>query len=521
MSQGREQLSEVGPTPGRRRLLRLWRAGYTHAVVIVTLATGVAWLMFPFFELSNLIMVYLLGIIVVATRCGRGPSLVASVLSVAAFDFLFVPPYFTFAVADTRYALTFAVMLVVALVISSLTVRIHAQAEASRHREQHTAALYAMSRELASTRGVDELLQIAVRHIAEVFRSRVIVLLPDATGHLAAWGMGSFEMDASDLGVGQWVYEHRQPAGLGTGTFPGTRALYLPLIAPRGPVGVLGVWLSDSRGLKAPEQFHHLETFANQTALAIERARLADEAREAQVRIETERLRNSLLSSVSHDLRTPLAAITGAISTILESTGGLDVGTRQELLESVRDEAERLNRLVENLLEMTRLQSGALQLRKDWHPMEEVIGVVLGRLSKRLADRPITTRVPPDLPLVAMDAILIEQVLINLVENAVKYTPPASPIEIIATATDEAVTVEVADRGPGLPPGEENRVFGQFYRSDRASGRGAGLGLAICEGIVRTHGGHIWAHNLPGGGVAFFFTLPLTDKPPAVLPADV
>jgi two-component system sensor histidine kinase KdpD len=237
------------------------------------------------------------------------------------------------------------------------------------------------------------------------------------------------------------------------------------------------------------------------------------------VRIETERLRSSLLSSISHDLRTPLATITGAVTTILDEGARLDDGTRRELLESARDEAERLNRLVQNLLEMTRLESGALSLRKDWHPIEEVIGAALSRLGKRLAGRRVSTRVPPDLPLVAIDDVLVEQVLVNLLDNALKYTPPTGAIDIVATGTDAAITVEVADHGPGLPAGDEDRVFEKFYRGTPADGRGAGLGLAICQGIIRAHGGRIWAHNLPEGGVAFFFTLPVTDAPPAPVPA--
>jgi len=494
---------------------------YGRAIAVVALATGVAWLMFPFFEMSNLVMAYLLGIVVVAMRHGRGPSLFASMLSVAAFDFFFVPPYFTFAVADVLYLFTFTVMLVVGLVISTLTARLRAQADAARAREQRTAALYAMSRELASTCAVDELLKVAVRHVAEVFQSQVAVLLPDATGRLAVRSAaGEFWVDERELAAAQRVYEQRQPAGVGTTTFPGASALYLFLIAPRGPVGVLGIRPGARHALEGSEQLHQLETFANQTALAIERAQLADEAQAAEVRIETERLRNSLLSSVSHDLRTPLAAITGAISTILEDGSRIEAGTRQELLESARDEAERLNRLVQNLLEMTRLESGTLQLRKEWHPLEEVIGAALNRLGKRLSGRRVHTSVPPDLPLVAIDDVLIEQVLVNLLDNTLKYTPAASPIRIIATATDRAVTVEVADRGPGLPSGEVEKVFEKFYRGQPAGGRGAGLGLAICQGVVRAHGGRIWAQNLPEGGVAFLFTLPLTDQPPASVPAD-
>jgi two-component system sensor histidine kinase KdpD len=287
----------------------------------------------------------------------------------------------------------------------------------------------------------------------------------------------------------------------------------VPLIGSTGAVGVLGLRPTDRHAMDEPERLHQLETFAAQTALALERAHMATEAQEAEVRIETERLRNSLLSSVSHDLRTPLATITGAVSTILDNTTRVDERTRRELLESVHEEAERLNRLVQNLLEMTRLESGALQLRKELHPPEEVIGAALSRLGKRLGERRITTRVPPDLPLVAMDDVLIEQVLVNLLDNAIKYTPAGSPLDIIATATDENLTIEVADHGPGLPPGREDKVFEKFYQTEPGEGRGAGLGLAICQGIVRAHGGRIWAQNLPGGGVAFLFTLPLGERP--------
>src|SRR5438128_1240505 len=277
----REDTAPLAPV--RRQAIPTDWPAHGRAIAIVALATAVAWLMFPFLELSNLIMAYLLGIVVVAMRHGRGPSLLASVLSVGAFDFFFVPPYLTFAVSDVRYIFTFAVMLVVGFVISGLTVRIRAQALAAREREQRTAALYAMSRELASTRGGDELLQIAVRHIAEVFRSQVVVLLPDATGRLAPWNGGQFQMDATDLGVSRWVYEHRELAGLGTTTLPGASALYLPLLASRGAVGVLGVRPAARHSLDAPEQLHQLETFGSQTALAIERASLAAEAQDAQI----------------------------------------------------------------------------------------------------------------------------------------------------------------------------------------------------------------------------------------------
>ena len=472
---------------------------YARAVGIVALSTAVAWLIFPYFESSNLIMVYLLGIVVAATRLGRGPSIVASILSVAAFDFFFVPPYLTFAVADGQYLVTFAVMLVVAIVISTLTVRTRQQADTARQRERWTAALYAMSREFASTRGVDDLLRAAVEHIGAVFGSEVGVFLSDAGGRLVPRA-GSLE-----------------PPDAGTGDGPPAGALFLPLVASRGTIGMLGMRPAGAEVFVGAEQVHLLEAFAVQTALAIERAMLAEEAHEARLRAESERLRNTLLSSVSHDLRTPLATITGAASSLLESADDLDAAARRELLQAIHEEADRLNRLVNNLLDMTRLESGALHVRKEWHPLEEIVGAALSRMGGRLADRPVKTALPPDLPLVPLDGVLMEQVLINLLDNALKYTPAGSPIEIAAWVAEGHALLEVADRGPGVPSGEETRVFDKFYRGRLAgTGRGVGLGLAICRGVVEAHGGRISVENRPDGGVAFRVALPLADAPPEV-----
>jgi two-component system sensor histidine kinase KdpD len=488
---------------------------YGWAVAMVGLCTAIAWVMFPFFDLSNLIMVYLLGVVGVAARAQTGPSVLASILSVAAFDFFFVPPYFTFAVADKQYLVTFAVMLVVALVISGLTVRIRWLAQSSRDREQRTAALYALSRELASVRGVTRILEVGARHIQEVLRGQVVVLLPGPDGQLASQRLpAALELDSSEQGVSRWVFEHGQMAGRGTTTLPAAQALYLPLLAPHGTVGVLGIRTNDPRALDAPEQVRQLETFAAQIAVALERAQLAEEAQKAQLRVEAERLRSSLLSSVSHDLRTPLASITGASSSLLETGDGLSGNEHRELLETIHEEAERLSRLVHNLLEMTRLESGSLQVRKDWHPLEEVVGAALGRLSRQARGRPITTCLSDDLPLVPIDDVLMEQVLINLLDNAAKHTPDGSPIEVAARADSGMVTVEVADLGPGLPAGDLERIFQKFARGQAATSRGAGLGLAICQGIVQAHGGRIWAENRPGGGAIFRFTIPLTGKPP-------
>jgi two-component system sensor histidine kinase KdpD len=409
-------------------------------------------------------------------------------------------------------------MLIVAMVIGGLAARIRAQAESARERELRVAALYAMSRELASSRGVQALLAVAIRHITEVFGARVAILLPDGSRRLGGGDAAGAElpMDQSEMAVSQWVYEHGQVAGQGTDTLPGAKGLYLPLLGSRGTVGVLGLRPNDPRPLQTPEQLHQLEAFASQTALAIERARLAEDAEQAQVHAETERLRNSLLSSVSHDLRTPLASITGAASTLLEGETQLDAATRHDLLEALHEEADRLNRLVQNLLEMTRLEAGALQPQTEWHSVEEVVGAALGHFGKALATRPVTTRIPPDL-LVPMDDVLIEQVLINLIDNVVKYTPADSPLDVNVDDTGRAVVIEIADRGQGLRPGEEQRVFEKFHRSQEGpSARGAGLGLAICRGIVRAHGGSIWAENRPGGGLSVRFSLPVKDAPPPV-----
>ena len=483
---------------------------------MVAVCSAVASLMFRHFAPANLIMVYLLGTVLAAWRLGRGPSIFASLLSVAAFDFFFVTPYLTFAVTDTQYLVTFAVMLAVAVVISTLTTRIRAQADAARHRERRTAALYAMTRDLISQQGLDELLRVATQHIAEVFGSRVAVFLPDAAGQLGR-RVGELAAGASELGVARWVYEHGQLAGRGSATLPGARALYLPLSAARGTVGVLAIEPPAADAPATPEQLHLLETFAAQAALAIERVALVEEAQQARLRSEADRLRNSLLSAVSHDLRTPLATITGSASALVEQEGVLDPAARRELAQAIQEEADRLNRLVHNLLEMTRLESGGIRVRKDWEPLEEVIGSALARVEKRLGQRRVDVRLPTDLPLVPLDPLLVEQVLINLLDNAIKYTPEDTPIDVSASADDHAVTVRVADRGPGFAPGDEARIFEKFYRGEAAGTRsGAGLGLAIARGIVEVHGGQIVAEPRPGGGALFRFTLPLGEAPPKV-----
>ncbi len=491
---------------------------YGLALLSVTLASTVAWWMFPYFGLANIIMVYLIEVVVVAIRCGRGPSVLASVINVAVFDFFFVPPYFSFAVSDVQYLLTFAVMLVVALVISNLAVRIRQQAEMARYRERRTGVLYAMSRDLATHRGAGVLANLSAKHLRDVFDSQVAIFLAnqDKRLQLQRGEQLFFEFDPKEAGVAQWVFEHNERAGLGTDTLPGASALYLPLVGSASPIGVVAVRPAQPGLVLDQDQLHLLESLVNQTALAIERTRLSEEAQRAHVQAETERMRNAILSSVSHDLRTPLAAITGAASSLLDESGQIDRAARRELSRSIYEEAGRLDRLLKNLLDMMRIEAGAVQLKKEWHPLDEVVGSALARLEGRLRDHVIRTSFPADLPLVLVDGVLLEQILINLVENALKYAPKGSAIDLSASAGHREVIVEVADRGPGLPPGEESRIFDKFYRAQPAREGGVGLGLTICRGIVEAHGGRIWAENRTGGGAAFRFAIPLPDQQPSV-----
>ncbi|MBN1957592.1 MAG: DUF4118 domain-containing protein, partial [Desulfuromonadales bacterium] len=459
----------------------------------------------------------LLGIMLTASRLDRGPTLLATLLSVAAFNFLFIPPLYTFTVEDVRYFVTFAVMFTVAFVISRLTWRVREQAERAQQRERRTAALYRLSRELAHVEGRERLSAIAVRHLSEVFSCQAVILVPDDQGALSppSTGRHPFALDQKERGVAQWAFEHRQKAGLGTSTLPGVRALYLPLIAAAKTIGVVGLLPGLATEPFTPEQTHALESFANQTAMALERAFLAEESQRALLKIETEALRNTLLSSVSHDLRTPLAAITGAGTTLLQSEKLLDAESRKELVQTIVEESEHLNRIIRNVLDMTRLESGAIKINREWQSLEEIVGAVTNRMAGQFKTNPLRIRLPADLPLIPCDELLIEQVMRNLLENALKYSPKKTDITLLATVKDLEVLVTVADRGPGVPPEERERIFEKFVRGKQAGG-GAGLGLAICQGIVAAHGGRIWVDNLPEGGCAFTFTLPISQEPPSI-----
>jgi two-component system sensor histidine kinase KdpD len=486
-------------------------AGYAWAVLAVLLATGAGYVMFPRFELSNIVMLYLLGVVAVA-RLGRWPAVLAALLSVAAVGFLFVPPYYTFAVANSQYLVTLAVMLIVALMISDLTVRVIGQAEIARRRERQTAALSTLTRELADARDVAQLLEVGIRHLVDIFGGQIAILLPDPQGHLQTRAslMSPSQLEPDDVAVAQWANDHGQPAGAGTANLARGDMLFVPLRAQRGTVGVLGIRPSEPEILGDTGWRAVLGTFANQIALAIERNMLGEEALHAQVRIDVEELRNSLLSAVSQDLRAPLTSITAAADTLATAGDTLSPSVRKELAEAIRGEAERLHRLASNFLDTTHLE-----LHRERQPLADVVEGVLRAMGRRLEAHPVSVNLPPALPRVSIDGSLIEQVFFNLLDNAVKYTPEGGPIEITAEASDSEVVVEVADRGPGLPAEVLGRVFEEFYRVKPAVGHaGAGLGLAICRAIVRAHGGRIWAENRAGGGLRVRFTLPLSDEAP-------
>ena len=454
-------------------------------------------------------MIYLGGVVAVAVRSSRWISVTASFLSVAAFDFFCVPPYLTFAVSDYQYVFTFAGMLVVALVISTQTGRLRDHAAQAAVREARTEALYRLSSRLAGETRVFEAARAAATLAEEVFGALAVVFLPE-DGHLSFRRRTADQLPVppSEEAIAQWVFDHGYKAGLRTANFPDATALYVPLRGARETFGVLAVLPDPEKRIFAPEQQHLLEVFASQTALAIERTLSQRAAEETRFHMQTEQMRSSLLSAVSHDLRTPLASITGAASTLRSQGDRLSPATRQELLESISEESDRLSRLVGNLLDMTRFESGGVELRCDFYPLEEIVGTVLQRMEPQLEGRTISTDLADNLPMVLVDDVLLGQVLWNLLENAAKYTPPGSPLELAALEDNDAVIIEVRDRGPGIPPGEEERIFEKFYRGKSDNVRGAGLGLPICRAIVEAHRGTIQALPRPGAGTIFRIRLP-------------
>lgn len=488
---------------------------YGWGLTTTLACSAVALPLYPHFELSNLVMVYFLGVTVAGLKFGRGPAVMTAILNVGAFDFFFVPPRFSFAIADVQYLVTFGVMLIVALVIANLVASVRQQTRVAGARERRTASLYAMSRELAATRGISGMAHVAVRHVAEVFHCHAVVLLPDAEGKLGYPRDPPLDKSflSADLAIAQWVVDHGRQAGLGTDTLPAASGLYLPLGDARQHLGVLAVLPANQRRVLLPEQRHLLETFAGQIGLGLERARLAETAEAAGLAAERESLRNTLLASISHDLRTPLAVMAGAGSALAEHGAQLDEVTRLKLARSIETKAREMSELVSNVLDLTRFESGHVLLRRDWQAVEDLVGTALRLVQAKLAEHVLDVRLPPELPLIHVDAALIVQALANLLDNASKYTPPGTHVWVSATVDGQFVQVSIEDNGPGLPPGDPARLFEKFQRgNEEGSIVGVGLGLAICKAIVRAHGGQIRAHSRSGGGAAFELTLPATER---------
>ncbi|MFG6416548.1 DUF4118 domain-containing protein [Roseateles sp. DC23W] len=466
-------------------------------------------LLLGFMEPTNIAMLYLLTVVGVALRFGRAPAALAALLGVAAFDFVFVEPRWSFAVGDAQYLITFAVLLLVGLVIGQLAAGLQAQARAAQERERRVRGLYAMSRDLGAALVPEQVAEIATRFLRAEFGTASAVLTPaaGATPGREVLAVLPGANTQPDLGVAQWAFDHGQPAGQGTDTLPASACLMLPLTAPMRLRGVLAV---EGRGGRwSPEQRELLDTCAALLAISLERIHYIDVAQASTLQIESERLRNSLLTAISHDLRTPLAALVGLADALRLTPLN---GSQADVADAMRRSALRMSALVGNLLDMARLQSGTVQLNRQWLPLQEVVGSALAGLDEVLAGREVVVTLSPELPLVALDAVLIERVLVNLLENAAKYASGA--IRISASTAGRHIEIDVADNGPGFPAGREAQLFDKFERGDRESATpGVGLGLAIAKAIVEAHGGRISAHNPAAGGACVRIELPLGQPP--------
>jgi two-component system sensor histidine kinase KdpD len=491
-------------------------AGLTVGVCSL-LGWGIAWLGM---DNANIAMIFLLGVAFAATWLGRGPAITASILGVLIFDFCFIDPRFSFAVSDAQYLLTFAVMLVIGLSISTLTARVQWQLQLSKKQERRSAALFRLTRQLSELVGSEFLIQAAGRQLSEMFSSEIVLYLRNESGVELRFGQQtSIAMQPVNAIVAQWVTEHNQMAGAQTDTLPNATALFVPLVGSQRTVGAIGVKPNDFAQLLEPEQRLLLETCASLVALAIERDQSLLDTQQALVQVETEQLRNSLLSSVSHDLRTPLTTMAGSASSLMDNGSYLSETARRELLQSIIDESHRLNRLVENLLDITRLEAGGIQVKLEWHVLEEIIGSAMHHVRDHLTHHIVNIQLPSALPLVQMDGVLFEQVFVNLLENAARYSPAGSRIDIVARELVSGIEIRVADNGPGLQSGIEEHLFEKFVRGDSQSPdsrRGVGLGLAICRGIVEAHSGTITAHNRNEGGAEFVIRLPVHHRPPDI-----
>jgi two-component system sensor histidine kinase KdpD len=470
----------------------------------------------------NISMLFLLPVLISAARWGRFYAVVTAALGVVTFDFFFVPPIFTFTVGDIRYLLSFVIFMLVGIITGTLSARLKKQINYSRQRENRVSALYALSRDIAAVDKLDAVLESIANNVAGTLEGQVVLLLPNENAKLILQkksGSSNF-LSESELAVATWVFEKKQKAGKGTETLGAAAALYLPLSTEQGVQGVLGICFNESEAQFDPERIRLLEAFVGLAAMAISRIKLAEQARQALTLVESERLRTALFNSLSHDLRTPLASIIGAVTGLLEDQFIVySPEARHDLLLTILHGAERMNRFVSNLLDMARLESGMLKLKKDWCDLQDIIGVAVNRLGESLTNRPLDINVQPGLPLIQADCILIEQVLINLLDNALKYSEQGSKILVSTQQRGMQLETAVANRGEKIPDADLSKVFDKFYRlNSPLQVSGSGLGLAICKGIIEAHGGEIWAENNKLGGVTITFTLPLTNRFTGVVP---
>lgn len=484
-----------------RRLSVAAGGRYLTALGIVALTLVTAMALRALVHLPDLVMLFLLAVMLTASRMGRGPSVLAAVLSVSAYDFFFVPPFYTFTVGEKNYVLTFAIMLAISLVMSEMTAKLRQQERAAHREKERALRLYDLANALAHAPSAGHLGDIAARDTALWFKASVVVLQSTSAQELIP--IGCFPADSPRLS------DRVRNAQDGLRTSQNVQrlidgSLLMPLETGGSVLGALLVQ-GNTQAIDDAEERIFLGAFAREIASALHRTELAVAAENAALKARTEEMRAAVLSTVSHDLRTPLATVAGAAST-LRNQPGLSTETQIDLLDSIIDEAARLERLVANLLDMTRLEAGNLRLKLDWVPLEEIIGGALTRLEAKAGRRAIVVQLDESIPLLKVDACLMEQAFINLIENALKYTPPDLPIEIRAKHKEQCVLVEVIDQGPGLPSGAE-RIFDKFVRGHHPGIPGAGLGLAICKGIVQAHQGAIWAVNRDGGGAVFHVQL--------------
>jgi two-component system sensor histidine kinase KdpD len=504
----------------KAQLRRFW-IDYPLALAISAVCTGLIFPVFGHIDPTNIVLVYLLGAALAGLWLGRGPSALTAVSNILAFDYFFVPPLFSFDVLDSRYLVTFAVMLTVALIIANLMIAVRAQTTMATRREQHTAALYGLARELAIARDGATMVETAARHIGEVLQCYVTVLTCDGAGRIdiPASATNSGGQAAIDAEAAHWVAAKRERAGAGSLRFSEARAAYLPLRGSHATIGVLIAEPADRADVLSPEQQRLLEAIADQLALALERERMAAAAHAAHVAAERAALRNTLLASISHDLRTPLSAIAGAGSIVAQNDFALDIYRRVTLGRLIEDKARDMSDLLTNVLELVRLESGHEALNKDWHAISELVDLAIQRHENRLLGRRVIAELAEDLPLLRVDANLIVQLLSNLLDNAIKYTPPATRIEFSACHDRSTVRLVVEDSGPGLGLDDPDKLFEKFARA-RPNGNpgGIGLGLAICRAVASLHGGEIRATASALGGARFELSLPMDASSIGVAP---